>query len=271
MRILLVSVVHAALLLAVAPPVFAQGTPAPGYERNMPPPGPYEAKLDALAAAHDYSALGKAVVTDIKDMETASRALNWLRAQQFAKGGSSYIAYLYAALLWRTSQSIPEPGRSGLAQNAGIQLTQARWLIQSEGFQCLDTTAPQAAWLSVESGLLPLVQYVAKLLEADKKKINEIALEALLVTFPARRNDVWLCRSGMAQYGKYFEKHPEVGNKRVDEFKGRTIVLDDPSIMPDFVPYADWKAKRRVAIDKITDGLGVARVTNYRDTVSRLK
>lgn len=271
MRTLLVSVVSAALLLVVAPPVLAQGTPAPGYERNMPPPGPYEAKLDALAAAHDYSALGKAVVTDVRDMETASRALNWLRAQQFAKGGSSYIAYLYAALLWRTSQSIPEPGKTGLAQNAGIQLMQARWLVQAEGFQCSDTTAPQTGWIAIESGLRPLVQYVAKLPEADKKKINDVALEALLVTFPARRNDVWLCRSGMAQYGKYFEKHPEIGNKPVDEFKGRTIVLDDPSIMPDFVPYADWKAKRRAAIDKITDGLGVARVTNYRDAVSRLK
>jgi hypothetical protein len=232
---LLVSVVSAVLFVAVALPVFSQGTPAPGYERNMPPPGAYEARLDALAAANDFGALGKAVVTDIKDMETASRALNWLRAQQFAKGGSSYIAYLYAALLWRTAQSVPEPGRAGLSQNAGIQLMQARWLIQAEGFQCADTTALQARWISIESGLLPLVQYVAKLPEADKKKINDIALEALLVTFPARQNDVWLCQGGMAQYGKYFEKHPEVGKKSIDELKGKTIVLDDPSILPDFV------------------------------------
>jgi hypothetical protein len=251
---------------------FAQNAPASGYERSMPAPGPYEAKLDSLLAARTYDGLAKALV-DVKDMDAAMRALNWLRAKSL-NGGGLYIAYLYSASLWRMANSIPEPNKSGLQQSAAVQLQLALWLLRAEGFQCADTTAPGSRYAAVGGQLMDVGRYYAALPAATKKSVDDLAFRALTQLFKLRPNDVWMCSGGMAQYGKYFEKHPEVGNKPIDApgQGGKTIVLPaDPSILPDFVAFQDWKAKRRAALDKIADEIGAKRLSDYGDGGSRMR
>ena len=256
-------------------PAVAQNAPAPapGYERSMPAPGPYEASLDRLLAARSYDGVGKAVLQDVKDMDTAVRALNWLRAKSLG-GGGLYIAYLYSAALWRMANSIPEPNKSGLQQSAAVQLQLARWLLQAEGFQCADTSAPRSRYVAIEGPLMDVGRYYAALPAATKKSVDDLAFRALTQLFRLRPNDVWMCSGGMAQYGKYFEKHPEVGNKEIGTLgqAGKTIVLPaDPSILPDFVVFPDWKAKRRAALDKIADEIGATRLSDYGDSTSRMR
>lgn len=252
---------------------FAQKAPAPGHERSMPATGPYEAKLDGLLASRNYDGLFKAAVLDAKDMDTALRALNWLRARSLA-GGGLYIAYLYSASLWRMGNSVPEPNKSDLLQSASVQMLLAGWLLQTEGFQCADTSAPGARFATIADQLLEVGRYYQTLPAATKAKVEGLAFRALTQLFKLRENDIWMCSGGIAQYGKYFEKHPNEKGKETDVpgQVGKTVVLPaDPSILPDFVPFQDWKAERRAALDQIADEIGAKRLSDYADGASRMR
>ena len=253
------------LVLAVPPPLKAQTEPAPG---------PYEATLDKLLANRDFAGLTRAALHDVTEQEPAMRALNWLQDQQIAHGGSVYIALLYSALLWKVSESVPEPQRQSLAQTAGASLLAARLMILSEGFQCADTSAPGARLDSLDAQVPEVSAYLASASEADKRLMIKAAFTIALKTFRNRENDVWLCRAGIGYYNKYFAKHPDVPGKETT-VAGSSVtnveLPDDPSLLPDFAPFRDWKAERRAALDRLAQGSGVEPLTDYGDAQTRLK
>lgn len=257
-------------LLAVAVPV---PVGAQAQEKSMPRAGSFEAGLDALLAARNYDGLGRAVLSDAKDGETAVRALDWLQGRLIA-GGGSLIAFLYSAALWRLGESVPAGEASQLRLNAAAQFTLARWLIQTEGFQCADASAPEARLLLVDRELAQVGRYLSGLAPADREKALNVAFVVLVRGFAARENDLWLCSGGIAQFNKYFEKHPNEAGKEttVPGTVGKTVVLPaDPSILPDFVPYADWQARRREALDAIVKRYGLKPVTDYADSRHRMR
>jgi hypothetical protein len=257
--------VLALALAAASPSAFAQSTYAPG---------PHEAKLDKLLAGRDFEGLTKVVLEDGRDEEAVVRTLDWLQAKQLGDGGSAYVALLYAALLWQVAQGLPEPQKASLAQSAGFELILARWLVQAEGFQCADTSAPGARLDMIDSQFKDIARYVTASSAADRRKMTDIALAILLGTFKRRANDVWLCSGGIAQFNKYFEKYPGATGKEttVPGGAGKTITLPaDPSIVPDFVAFLDWKARRRAAIDRIAKEAGAKPPADYQDAATRMK
>ncbi len=259
------ALVVAISLAAALPTAFAQSTYAPG---------PHEAKLDRLLVGRDFEGLTKAVLEDARDEEAVVRTLDWLQAKQLGDGGNAHVALLYSALLWQVAQGLPEPQKTSLAQSAGFELILARWLVQAEGFQCADTSAPGARLDMIDSQFKDIARYVGASSAADRRKMTDIALAILLGTFKRRTNDVWLCSGGIAQFNKYFEKHPDATGKEttVPGSPGKTIMLPaDPSILPDFVAFPDWKARRRAAIDKIAREAGGKPPADYQDGTTRMK
>jgi hypothetical protein len=237
-----------------------------GFAQNASLPGPYEARLDALVTGHDTVALGRAIFPDKPDAETRARAAAWLENQQLSKGGGTLIAVLYSALLWQAAQQAPEPDKTRLSREAIGQYLLARLLVSTEGLQCRDTTAPAGGSASVERQLGVVREYLSTLPEADRKSLLADAFKTLLATFPVRENDVWLCSLGTDQMRKYLEKHPVPGEP------GTTITIEnDPSIQPDFVPYANWQARRRARLDATADIVGARPPTDYGDARHRLK
>jgi len=240
--------------------------PVSGSAQNAPPPGPYEARLDALAASHDTVGLGRAIFPDEPDADAGARAAAWLKNQQLSNGGSALIAVLHAALLWQAAQQAAEPDKARLSREATGQYLLARLLISTEGLQCRDATAPAGGSASVERQLGVVRQYLSGLPEADRKALMGDAFKVLLATFPMRENDVWLCSLGADQMRKYLEKHPVPGEP------GTTVTIEnDPSILPEFVPYADWQARRRTRLDAVADIVGAGPLTDYGDARHRLK
>lgn len=240
--------------------------------QNGPPPGPYEAKLDGLLAARNFDGLSRAVFSEVKDADTAGRALHWLYLKSLG-GGSTLIASLYSASQWRLGNSVPEPRKAQIHGSAGAHLILARWLIQTEGFQCADTSAPSARLAFVDSQLAEVGQYLSALPAYPKRRALDEAFTTMMRTFSSRENDVWLCSGGMAHFGKYFEKHPNEKGKEVSVpgTVGKTVVLPaDPSILPGFVPYRDWKARRQAAVDKIADELRI-KLTIEGDQPTRMR
>jgi hypothetical protein len=239
----------------------------------MPQPGPYEEKLDALLAATDTDTLNHEILFDIKDMETATRGLDWLRAKQILTGGGSHIAYLYSALSWRISNSLPEPQKTKLMQNAVAELILAKWLIQSEGSQCADAAAPGARMGLLDSQLKPIAQYGAQIPAMDQNLIVRNMFGVMMISFKKRGNDVWMCRGGTRYLVKYFEKHPD--EKGVDvsvpgSVGNNKMLPLDPTTMPDFVPYETWRDKRHSAIDQILKKTGGVPPSDYLDAQHKM-
>jgi hypothetical protein len=252
-------------VVALAALIFASPGSS-GFAQNALPPGPYEARLDALVAARDTAALSRAIFPDMPDAETGARAAAWLKDQQLSKGGGTLIAVLYSALLWQASQQAPEPGKTRLSREAVGQYLLARLLVSTEGLQCRDTTAPAGGTASVERQLGVVRKYLSVLPEADRKSLLADAFKTLLATFPNRENDVWLCSRGTDQMRKYLEKHPVPGES------GTTVTIEnDPSILPELVPYADWQARRRTRLDATADIVGAGPLAGYGDADHRLK
>lgn len=256
--------------------------PALGQSPSNAPvllPGPYEAKLNRLVAEHDTAGLNQAILVDVRDADTGGRALNWLKDREISKGGGTQVAMLYSITLWRVAGGSPEPYKTGLRESAATQLFLARMMLVSEGFQCADATAPKSRYSVIEGQLGAINQYLQSRSDADKKPMQDLAFKLLLATFKTRENDIWLCQGGIAQYGKYFDKHPEIGQKPVDQIPGttvpgvpgKTIMLNDPSILPDFVPYVDWKSKRHSSIDTTADFLHLQHPADYGDGSYRVK
>jgi hypothetical protein len=270
-RVLCVALVYGAIVLTTIP---CDAETAPGYDASMPQPGPYEEKLDVLLAAHDTDALNRAILFDVKDLNTATHGLDWLRAKQIVSGGSSHIAYLYSALSWRVSDSLPEPHKSNLKQNAVAQMILARWLIQSEGFQCADAGAPGARLALLNSQLKTIADYGQKIPQPDAATIMRNMFLTMMLSFKKRENDVWLCRGGLRYLAKYFEKHPDEKGTDVSvpgSVGANKMLPVDPTIMPDFVPYDNWKDKRHAVLDSILKQTGGNPTTNYLDTDHRVK
>jgi hypothetical protein len=243
-------------------------------------PGPYEAQLEALLKAHDTMAVGRAIFPANATAETTARAAAWLKTQQTSKGGGTLIAVLYGALLWRSAQQAAEPDKTRLSREAGVQYFLARLLIVTEGFQCKDKTASPAGESSIEGQIGVVRQYLQRLPEAERTQLMADAFNVMLATFAVRENDFWLCSLGTTQFGKYLDKHPEVGQKPVGELEGKTVpgtvgktitLGNDPSILPDFVPYSDWQARRRARIDTTVSVLGVKPPADYGDAKHRMK
>lgn len=262
-----------AVALSPCPPARAQKAPAPAAEASTPAPGPYEAKLDRLLVARDWDGLGRAALAGAKDEDTALRALNWLQARSH-DGGGSYIALLYSAALWQVGNSVPEPTRSELHGSASLQLILARALIRTAGFQCADVTAPGARRVTIDNELGDVSQYLSTLPAALRKRMLEGVFVVLVRGFSDLQNDVWMCSGGMQQYLKFYEKYPNEMPKEepLPGGVGKNVILPaDPTILPDFVPYKDWQAKRRAVLDEIADELGRKRLTNYEDASHRMR
>lgn len=257
-------------------PAVAQSTPGlpPGYDKSMPAPGRYEAKLDNLLKAQEYERLFQAAVVDVDDMQQAERGLNWLRAKQLGQGGGTLVAFLYSALLWRVAGSHDEPEKTGLRQSAIAQFFVLRMMIFSERSQCADASSPAARMDIVDAALEEIGEASLALSQDDKNHVARLALGRVVATFKDRENDVWLCNGGAALFAEYFARHPDEQGTEVHRPGeiGRTIVLPhDPSILPGFVPYQDWKSERHAALDKIAQDIGEKRLDNYGDARHRMK
>ncbi len=222
-------------------------------------PGPYEEKLDALLAERDYGAVTKAAYNEVTDAATASRALNWLRSEETARGRGSFVSFLYAASLWRVAGSVPANEAARLRASAATQLLFTRMLIRTDGFQCADTGSPAARLAFIEGQLAETARYFDQLPAKDRADIERDSRVLLILSYPRRENDDWLCRSGPLYIAKYLKKHPDGAGEKVtsETMAARNVMVpNDPEIEADFLPFEDWGLKSVQEIKKINRETG---------------
>ena len=222
-------------------------------------PGPYEEKLDALLAARDYGAVTKAAYNEVSDAATASRALNWLRAEETARGRGSFVSFLYAASLWRVAGSIPANQAVRLKASAATQLLFTRLLIRTDGYQCADAGSPPSRLAFIEGQLAETARYFDQLPAKDRADVERDARVLLILSYPRREDDDWLCRSGPLYIAKYLKKHPDGAGEKVtsETLAARNVMVpNDPEIEADFLPFENWEPKSVQEIKKINRETG---------------
>lgn len=174
--------------------------------------------------------------------------LMWLKARTGNSEASARYSYAYSAWLWAV-------GRRDLASSVYVLAGfKARW----DGSRCGDLTAAPGNILQYES---VLGTQIVPFLQSADKDLRQRVLAVLSLNLEERfansAKDEWVCSGGVAYFQKYFEKHPEQGQLPADDpsLRGKTIVLSDDTIHPEFIADEDWRMKRKEVVGTYLKGV----------------
>lgn len=201
----------------------------------------YVAELDRLAAKRDLNDLVERV-NQPRNIEEARQGLTWLRAKSLSGFGGVRIFYSYAYGLFRAN----------VKDTATFSYLIGTLVGRVDAARCGDPTAPTDKLMRWEQGLTPISKNFISLSQSERKQLINMAVTAE-ERLKDRPVDSWLCNGGLSFMRKYAEKHKNDPNPPAREIQdetriGRTILLDDPDIKPEFIADEEWKAKRKQII-----------------------
>jgi hypothetical protein len=200
----------------------------------------FNAELDALAAQSDLNELIMRV-NQPKNADEFRQALDWLRAKTLTGFGGSRISYSYAFSLFRTKVA---DGRD----TAAFAYLVGMLLGRVDAARCADPSAPGDKLGRWEQNLAPIQQHFTSLPLDQRKKLVSMAVMTE-EKFKNRSPDEWLCNGGLSFMHKFAEKHKDNPTPPAREIQdetrtGRTVLLDDPDIKPEFISNEEWITKR---------------------------
>jgi hypothetical protein len=213
---------------------------------------PYTTELDRLAAKSDWNEL----IMRVNQPRTAEEfriGLNWLREKSVSGLGGLRIHYSYAFGLFR----------AGVKETSTFAYLLGLLTGRIDAVRCKDPTAPGDKLYGWEQNLAPIFQQFLSLDPGQRNQLIHLAV-ATEERFSSRPPDAWLCSGGLAFMNKFAEKHKNNPNPPAREIQdptrpGRTILLEDPEIKPEFVTDEEWQARRRQIIAKFIEQLPAAK------------
>jgi len=194
-------------------------------------------ELDQLAKNKDLNELIKRI-GEPKNAEELRVGLDWLKAKSTSGFGGSRILYLNALNLHR----------AGITDSASLLYLAGMLTSRVDAVRCADPSAPLEKIQQWETKLAPILVNYRALPPATQTEIVTIAID-WEERFKRRRPDVWLCNGGLSFMLKFSKKHGSDASPPVREIEdkskpGRTILLDDPDIEPEFIDDQEWLKKR---------------------------
>ena len=212
----------------------------------------YAAELDQLAAKSDLNDLIKRV-NQPRSVEEVRVGLNWLRAKSIESFGGSRIHYSYALGLFRAN----------VKETATFAFLYGLLAGRIDASRCADPLAPGEKLQRWEQSLGPIFLHFLSLSLDERRKLVSMAI-ATEEQFSARAADTWLCSGGLVFMHKFMEKHKDDPSPPAREIQdgtrpGRTILLDDPAIKPEFVTDEEWNIKRKQLVSKFSEQLLAAK------------
>lgn len=205
-------------------------------------------ELDKLADKRDLNDLIKRVNQPQSEQELRS-GLDWLRAKSLSGFGGGRIMYSYSYLL----------AGAGIPDSASVIYILASLTSRIDAARCADPSAPSDKFQRWENSLTQIPRYYQSLPFEKREEIISlvVAWEEKISTRPP---DAWLCNGGMSYMMKFMEKHkndPNVPAREIEDKTrlGRTILLDDPEIQPEFVDDETWQNKRKTIIKTLSSQL----------------
>jgi hypothetical protein len=213
---------------------------------------PYTIELERLAAKSDLNELIMRV-NQPRNAEEFRLGLAWLRDKSLSGFGGSRIHYSYALGLFRAE----------IKDTATFAYLLALLTGRVDAVRCADPSAPGDKLPRWEQNLAPIFQHFLSLELGQRKQLISLAV-AVEEQSSGRAPDTWLCSGGLSFMLKFAEKHKNNPSPPTREIQdptrpGRTILLDDPDIRPEFVTDEEWQVRRRQVIAKFVEQLPAAK------------
>ena len=206
----------------------------------------YKDELDQLIHKSDLSDLYKRVMHP-RNAEEMRIGLDWLQAKSSAGIGGSMLTFTYAHQLFQI----------GIKDSASMALAIGLLTSRADAARCKDPSAAPDKLRRLNQQLSALVQHFRTLpIEQQREFVNiAVRVEAKL---EGRAPDAWMCQGGLSYMIKYGEKHKDNPNPPQYEVQdatrvtGKTVVLNDPDIQPEFVSNEEWKIRREKVVAAFT-------------------
>ena len=212
----------------------------------------YTAELDALAAKSDLNELIMRV-NQPRNPEELRLSLAWLRDKSIAGFGGSRIHYSYAYGLFG----------AGVRDTAAFAYVLGLLTGRIDAARCKDPSAPGDKLQRWDQNLATIFKHFLSL-GPDQRK-EQIALAVAIEDKHSNRPpDSWLCSGGLSFMLKFSEKHKNNPNPPTREIQdpsrpGRTILMEDPDIKPEFVADEEWQPRRKQLVAKFVEQLSAAK------------
>jgi hypothetical protein len=162
---------------------------------------------------------------------------NWARDALYRRGETVFIAFQLAALQWRMGSGHPDAEAAARARRAaGATIIYALAVIAVDGLTCEDATARTHRLRLLVQQWREALLFLATLPPEERDAAVNAALAAERETAPKRREDVFLCGSGVdgqrAAFARGSQREVPSANG-----VGRTVIHgDDPGYRPRFRP-----------------------------------
>ena len=163
-------------------------------------------------------------LASIRTGQELEQDLNWERAAML-KGGGVDVPLAYLQDLWRGGVSEPPPAGDDVKQTAGMILLYVLAVIEVDGTQCGDQTAPNSHFVQLVAQGQPILAYMKTIPAPRRMSVGTIALWLEAATALVRSTDETLCRGGA-------EETAAGANAAAPGYKPRILSPDD------------WKPKR---------------------------
>jgi hypothetical protein len=209
----------------------------------------FNVELDALATQRDLNEL-IVRVNQPRNADEVRQGLDWLRARTLTGFGGSRIFYSYAFGLFRTNVA-------ELKDTASFIYLIGLLLGRADAARCADPSAPADKLSRWEQNLAPIRQHFVSLPLDERRKFVSMAVVAEK-RLENRSPDAWLCNGGLAFMYKFAKKHKDNPTPPAREIQdetsiGRTVLLDDLDIKPEFISNEEWNAKRKQIVEKFVE------------------
>lgn len=212
----------------------------------------YTAELDALAAKSDLNELIMRV-NQPRNPEELRLGLGWLRDKSISGFGGSRIHYSYAFGLFG----------AGVRDTATFAYLLALLTGRIDAARCKDPSAPGDKLQRWDQNLAPIFKHYLSLRHDQRKEQISLAV-AIEEKHSSRVPDTWLCSGGLSFMLRFSEKHKNNPNPPAREIQdpsrpGRTILVEDPDIKPEFVTDEEWHTRRKQLVAKFVEQLSAAK------------
>ena len=212
----------------------------------------YTAELDTLASKSDLNELIMRV-NQPRNPEELRLGLEWLRDKSISGFGGSRIHYSYAFGLFG----------AGVRDTSAFAHLLALLTGRVDAARCKDSSALGDKLQGWDHNLAQIFNHFLSLGPAQRKEQISLAV-AIEEKHGSRAPDTWLCSGGLSYMVRFFEKHKNNPNPPAHEIQdpsrlGRTIIVEDPDIKPEFVADEEWNTRRKQLVAKFVEQLSTAK------------
>lgn len=206
-------------------------------------------RLDKALDEHDYAFLLRREA-GLRQADDVFLYMNWLKYRSVT-GGGFLVNKLYAAQLWRMSESYEKAGVETGSRMKRTALAQALYtflLSVADAPQCTDPSAPNNRSQETLDHLRPMFLFGRTMTQQEKDTAIGWALQMERTMEPLRENDDALCRGGAADIAEALAAMEKTGQKpeetSIPGVPGRTVLVPITGIKAKFQEPANWLPRR---------------------------